>query len=95
MRIGDRGCSPYFGIVSCLLVVVIVLWACETNAVDLVGRVTRVSDGDTVWVTDAARLKHKVRLGRIDAPEKDQPWGQGVCGGFERVGVRQGRACRI
>ena len=61
----------------------------------ITGRVSRVSDGDTVWVTDAARLKHKVRLDRIDAPEKDQPWGQGVCGGFERVGVRQGRACRI
>ena len=34
-----------------------------------------MNDGDTVWVTDAAKLKHKVRLDRIDAPEKDQPWG--------------------
>ena len=48
----------------------------STHAGSLVGRVTRVSDGDTVWVTDAARLKHKVRLDRIDAPEKDQPWGK-------------------
>ena len=42
----------------------------------ITGKVTRVSDGDTVWVTDAAKLKHKVRLDRIDAPEKDQPWGR-------------------
>lgn len=40
------------------------------------GKVTRVSDGDTIWVTDAAKVKHKVRLDRIDAPEKDQPWGR-------------------
>ena len=42
----------------------------------ITAKVTRVSDGDTVWVTDAAKLKHKVRLDRIDAPEKDQPWGR-------------------
>ena len=42
----------------------------------ITGKVTRVSDGDTVWVTDAAKQKHKVRLDRIDAPEKDQPWGK-------------------
>ena len=48
----------------------------SAHAGSLVGKVTRVSDGDTVWVTDAAKLKHKVRLDRIDAPEKDQPWGE-------------------
>ena len=48
----------------------------QAFAVAIVGRVMRVSDGDTVWVTDAAKLKHKVRLNRIDAPEKDQPWGK-------------------
>lgn len=48
----------------------------SAHAGSLTGRVTRVSDGDTVWVTDAAKLKHKVRLDRIDAPEKDQPWGK-------------------
>lgn len=39
------------------------------------GIVTRVSDGDTVWVTDAAG-KHKIRLAKIDAPESDQPYGK-------------------
>ncbi len=42
---------------------------------ELVGKVTKVSDGDTIWiVTDSGR--EKVRLDRIDAPEKDQPFGK-------------------
>ena len=41
----------------------------------IVGKVTRVSDGDTIWVTDAAG-KHKIRLDKIDAPESDQPFGK-------------------
>ena len=41
----------------------------------IVGTVTRVSDGDTIWVTDAAG-KHKVGLVNIDAPESDQPFGK-------------------
>ena len=42
---------------------------------EITGRVTRVSDGDTVWVSDSLG-KHKVRLNRIDAPESDQPFGK-------------------
>ena len=41
----------------------------------IVGKVTRVSDGDTIWVTDAAG-KHKVGLVKIDAPESDKPFGK-------------------
>ena len=55
-------------------VVAVVVLHCAADCIT--GKVTRVSDGDTVWVTDAAKLKHKVRLDRIDAPEKDQPWGK-------------------
>ena len=42
---------------------------------EIVGKVTRVSDGDTVWVNDKLG-RHKVRLNRIDAPESDQPFGK-------------------
>ncbi len=47
-------------------------------ALALSGVVTRVSDGDTVWVRpdDAPERKRvKVRLVGIDAPERCQPWG--------------------
>ena len=36
------------------------------------GVVTRVPDGDTIWVEDAKRLRHKVRMLDIDAPESTQ-----------------------
>jgi len=39
------------------------------------GRVTKVSDGDTVWVTPTGGRGVKVRMNRIDAPEQDQPGG--------------------
>ena len=41
----------------------------------LIGMVTRVSDGDTIWV-NAGFLRYKVRLNRIDAPESNQPYGK-------------------
>jgi micrococcal nuclease len=39
------------------------------------GRVIKVSDGDTITVRSGTE-NIKVRLADIDAPEKDQPWGQ-------------------
>lgn len=47
-------------------------------AVAMTGVVTRVSDGDTVWVRPDAATKRrpvKVRLVGIDAPERCQAWG--------------------
>lgn len=42
----------------------------------LEGVVTRVSDGDTLWVKPAdERRPHKLRLRGIDAPEICQAWG--------------------
>ena len=42
----------------------------------IVGTVTRVSDGDTIWVTDAAGKQQKVGLAKIDAPESEKPFGK-------------------
>ncbi|STZ76447.1 thermonuclease family protein [Bergeriella denitrificans] len=39
------------------------------------GRVTRVSDGDTLQVTDQHGRKHKIRMAYIDAPELQQSYG--------------------
>lgn len=40
------------------------------------GRVVNVLDGDTVQVLRQDNTNVRVRLYGIDAPEKDQPWGQ-------------------
>jgi endonuclease YncB( thermonuclease family) len=39
------------------------------------GRVVKVADGDTVTIVDDSGKKHRIRLAGIDAPEKDQPYG--------------------
>ena len=41
----------------------------------IVGKVVRVDDGDTIWVSDASG-KHKIRLENIDAPEIGQMYGE-------------------
>ena len=41
----------------------------------LQGKVIKVADGDTVTIVDDSGRKHRVRLAGIDAPEKDQPYG--------------------
>ena len=35
----------------------------------------RVADGDSITVLDADRVRHKIRLAGIDAPEKKQAFG--------------------
>jgi len=45
------------------------------HADQLIGVVVGVSDGDTIHVL-AENTEHKIRLLGIDAPEKEQPYGQ-------------------
>lgn len=45
------------------------------SAVQLEGEVVGLADGDTVTVLDATKTQYKVRLSGIDAPEKNQPFG--------------------
>ena len=40
------------------------------------GKVVGVSDGDTITVLDSDKRQHKIRVAGIDAPEKNQPFGQ-------------------
>ncbi|MCP1771268.1 endonuclease YncB(thermonuclease family) [Neisseria perflava] len=45
------------------------------NRKNYTGRVTKVSDGDTIHVTDSNGRKHKIRMANIDAPELHQAYG--------------------
>jgi endonuclease YncB( thermonuclease family) len=59
-----------------LIFAVLLLAPLSACADILSGRVVRVVDGDTVYVLDAAKTQHKIRLAGIDAPERGQPFGR-------------------
>jgi endonuclease YncB( thermonuclease family) len=40
-----------------------------------IGRVVKIADGDILTVLEAKFQQHKIRLGGIDAPEREQPFG--------------------
>lgn len=49
--------------------------AVPAAASEVAGVVSRVCDGDTIWVEDAKGLRHKIRMLDIDAPESSQEFG--------------------
>ena len=46
------------------------------EAAELCGKVVKVSDGDTITLLCESNLLERIRLDRIDAPEKSQPFGK-------------------
>ena len=58
-----------------LLSLLIILFSVSINAKELVGKVVKVVDGDTITILDANKQQFKIRLGGIDAPEKNQAFG--------------------
>ena len=44
-------------------------------SLELIGKVVKVSDGDTVTILTSNKTQHKIRLNDIDAPEKKQAFG--------------------
>lgn len=58
-----------------LVMIALTLLAFAGQAASLSGRVVAVADGDSLTVLDANKVRHKVRLAAIDAPEKGQAFG--------------------
>jgi len=58
-----------------ILIAVLTVLTFAAHAETLAGRVVGVADGDTATVLDANKVRHKVRLSGIDAPEKAQAFG--------------------
>lgn len=75
------------------LFVLLLGFAACAAAHEFTGRVVGVSDGDTLTVLDSRRVKRKIRLAAIDAPEKPQAHGQQSRIGLMRLA--QGRVVKV
>lgn len=60
---------------------------------ELVGRVIRVADGDTLTIADTAGRQYKIRFVGIDAPELKQPFGQQARQALSRLAM--GKSARV
>lgn len=91
-----------------VVLLVLLLQAPAVHAVEWVGTVVGIADGDTLTLLDDGRTSHRIRLDGIDAPERTQDHGQrarqslaGMAHGRRAVAVcpktdRYGRAvCRV
>jgi endonuclease YncB( thermonuclease family) len=58
-----------------LVFIILLFFSLLSFAEELIGKVIKVSDGDTITVLDSNNQKHKIRLKGIDAPESQQTYG--------------------
>ena len=58
-----------------LVFIILLFFSLLSFAEELIGKVIKVSDGDTITVLDSNNQKHKIRLKGIDAPESQQAFG--------------------
>lgn len=58
-----------------IIALILAAASCTSFADQFVGKVIKVTDGDTVNVLTSDNQTHKIRLSGIDAPEKSQAFG--------------------
>jgi endonuclease YncB( thermonuclease family) len=58
-----------------LITLITIFFSLSINAKELIGQVIKVVDGDTITILDANNEQFKIRLSGIDAPEKNQAFG--------------------
>ena len=58
-----------------LTFIILLFFSLLSLAEELIGKVIKVSDGDTITVLDSNNQKYKIRLKGIDAPETQQAFG--------------------
>lgn len=61
---------------SFLLVMLVFFSGCTESKGEFKGRITAISDGDTVTALTGSNEQVKIRLSGIDCPERGQAWGQ-------------------
>lgn len=57
------------------IIALTMLYAGGVQAQTISGFVTAITDGDTLFLLDAQKQQHKIRIAGIDAPEKVQAFG--------------------
>jgi endonuclease YncB( thermonuclease family) len=58
-----------------IVFIILLIFSLDSLAEEIIGKVIKVSDGDTITVLDSNNQKHKIRLKGIDAPETQQAFG--------------------
>jgi endonuclease YncB( thermonuclease family) len=71
-----RGSGSDVRAAVCLLGIALVLLHSVGQVAELYGQVARVSDGDTITITDAEFNRYRVRLAGVDASERRQAYGK-------------------
>nr|WP_269091907.1 thermonuclease family protein [Aliarcobacter butzleri] len=56
-------------------ILVLIILSSYLFSLELIGKVVKVSDGDTITVLTSDKTQYKIRLNDIDAPEKKQAFG--------------------
>jgi endonuclease YncB( thermonuclease family) len=72
----QRSIEQQLTLFTTFMALLAVVASAGADSLDCPCKVVKVSDGDTVHVLDRSRDRHKIRLGGIDAPEKDQAFGR-------------------